>query len=468
MRLTTFSIVLAVVAACTDPDTVNTSAVSQAAISVQRGTDAAPVLTTSEALVLKNTYGVTWTGVYIGGSCNGGSGWTKAAVTAIANATGWTFMPIWVGSQASSICGQDTLTYARGMSDGVSTASTMASFGWGANLSIPVALDVEAGTYEDDPTSSTNYIQGWLDAVHAAGYLGYIYSSPTGIVHYANAGLAIDAAWVAEYPYTTFENVTPADLTSIGNLFNNHNRAWQYCGDTILSGAGDVDCDTSDWLLAPAPGGANATCATLPAAGGIIDQTDPCFDAGGPTAYMRPVTDAGYNNDLIWTHTTDAATEANFGQWNLSFAQAGTYHVDVYTAAAYAQSKQAAYVITGAGSASTVIIDQTAADGWQGLGDFAFAAGSDQQIHLGDNTGEAGSGNIQLVFDAVRVTPSTGSGSDGSDSGSADGSDGSDGSDRDGSDTTMPAGHGGGCAASGGAGLFAAFPLVLALRRRRR
>jgi len=457
MRLTIFLLVLAVVAACTDPDP-HTNVVSQAAISVQRGTDTASVLTPSEAMVLANSYGVTWTGVYIGGACNAGSGWTKAAVTAIANATGWTFMPIWVGSEASSICSQDTLTYARGMSDGVSTASTMASFGWGPNLSIPVALDVEGGTYDADPTSTTTYVQGWLDAVHAAGYLGYIYSSSTGIVHFANAGLAIDGAWVADWPYTTFESVTPSDLTTLGTLFNNHNRAWQYCGDVAISGAGDVDCDTSDLLLAPAPDGANATCATLPAAGGIIDQTDPCFDGGGPTGFMRPVTDAGYNDDLIWTHTTNAAAEANYGQWNLTFAQAGTYHVDVYTAAAYAQSKQAAYAVTAAGSASTVVIDQTAVDGWQSLGDFAFAAGGAQEIHLGDNTGEAGSGNVQLVFDALRVTPSNASGSD-------DG-DGSDGSDRDGSDSSLPT-HGG-CAAGGDASLFAAIPMLLARRRRRR
>jgi hypothetical protein len=441
---------------CTDA-AVDLGSTSQDSIMVERGTDRASAFSVAEAKTLKSNYSVSWTGVYIGGSCSAGSGWTKATVTAIANATGWTFMPIWVGSQSSAICNTSTLTYARGQTDGVSTAATMAEFGWGPNLQIPVALDVEAGTYEDDPADSTSYIHGWLDAVHAAGYLGYIYSSPSGIVHYGNAGLTIDGVWVAAYQYSAFEDITPADLTDIGTLFSNHDRAWQYAGSVSIPGVGGVDCNTSDLLLAPAPGGANATCQALPAMGGIIDDGDACFDAGGPSAYLRSVTDAGYGGDLIWTHATDEPTEANYATWNLDFAEAGTYHVEVYTAAAYAQSKQAKYVVTAAGSDSTVQIDQTANDGWQALGDFEFAAGSAQQVHLGDNTGEAGSANVQLVFDAVRISPTSDAGSGGSDLGSGSDRDGSD----DGSDSTK---HG--CDVGGGAGLLTALPMLLARRRR--
>ena len=71
------------------------------------------------------------------------------------------------------------------------------------------------------------------------------------------------------------------------------------------------------------------------------------------------------NNDLYWTHTTQAATEANYGQWNLNFAAAGAYHVEVYTAAAYATSHAADYVIQANGAMQSVTIDQTAVDGAQ-------------------------------------------------------------------------------------------------------
>src|ERR1041385_6105221 len=85
----------------TDPATADPPALAR--IRVLRGTDRAIVLTTTQAKRLKNDHGVRWTGVYIGGPCNGGSGWTKSRVTAISQATHWRFMPIYVGQQSSSI-----------------------------------------------------------------------------------------------------------------------------------------------------------------------------------------------------------------------------------------------------------------------------------------------------------------------------------------------------------------------------
>ena len=84
-----------------------------------------------------------------------------------------------------------------------------------------------------------------------------------------------------------------------------------------------------------------------PTNGIIIDNGDACFQQGGPSAYLRSVTTAGYQDNLVWTHTTDDATESNYATWNLYFAAAGTYKVEAYTDTAYAQSKQAKYVITG-------------------------------------------------------------------------------------------------------------------------
>ena len=150
------------------------------------------------------------------------------------------------------------------------------------------------------------------------------------------------------------------------------------------------------------------TRGTIAASGGVVDDADPCFIAGGPSQYMRRVTDAG-NNGLYWTHTTQAPSEANFGQWNLDFAAAGSYRVEVYTSAAYATSRAADYVIQANGAMKSVTIDQTRVDGWQPLGDLVFAAGGDQWINLGDNTGEAM--QEQVVFDAVRLTPSAETGS---------------------------------------------------------
>ncbi|MCX5740969.1 MAG: hypothetical protein NT062_00555, partial [Proteobacteria bacterium] len=129
----------------------------------------------------------------------------------------------------------------------------------------------------------------------------------------------------------------------------------------------------------------------------------------------------------------------------------GRYRVEVYTAAPYAQSKQARYVLTAAGTEHEVAIDQSAVDGWQALGDFDFAAGADQTLHLGDNTGEAVTTNVQLVFDAVRLTRLDSMPSPTPDPTEPD-----------------PDAATGGCSSGGSSSLVLGLGALVALRRRRR
>ena len=244
------------IACVQSPDTGETST-DVSAPRVLRGVDRASAFSAHEAHVLASQHGVKWSGVYIGGACDGGSGWTRHVVASIHAATGWRFLPIFVGQQSPSICGANELGYHRGHLDGEATANRMRAFGWYANRGIPVALDVEAGTYEYSPGGSTEYVRGWVAAVHGAGYRAYVYSSPYGVSHFHDEGVHADAAWVASYFYSGFRNVTPADLHQIGGRYAHHARAWQYAGDFYVDGVGRVDANTSDLVLAPAPGGTN-------------------------------------------------------------------------------------------------------------------------------------------------------------------------------------------------------------------
>lgn len=156
-------------------------------------------------------------------------------------------------------------------------------------------------------------------------------------------------------------------------------------------------------------------CAAIGYAGAVIDDGDPCFEAGGPVASLRNISEAGKDGDLVWTHTTDDVDEGNFAQWHFDFEQAGRYRLEVFTDAAYAESKQAKYVVQASGASVEKVIDQTAASDWQSLGELDFARGGDQGLRLSDNTGEPLAGNVQLVFDAVRlfrIEPENGSGPD--------------------------------------------------------
>ena len=69
--------------------------------------------------------------------------------------------------------------------------------------------------------------------------------------------MKIDAAWAASFFFNGFRHVAPEHLSQLGGRYKHANRAWQYAGDFAVTGAGSVDGDTSDLLLAPEPGGTN-------------------------------------------------------------------------------------------------------------------------------------------------------------------------------------------------------------------
>ncbi len=226
---------------------------SQAATPGSPGVDRAGVFSTTEAQNLKSQYGVQWTGAYVGGPCNGGSGWTASAITAIYNATGWKFMPIYVG-QTANVCGAATFTSAQGTTDGNDAVTIMGQYNWAPNGGIPICLD-----YEAQNPSTTSYVSAWIAAVHGGGYKAYVYSNPSNLNAFSSAGVAMDGIWVADWYYSSFQSgISPYSVTGV-NGFTSGDRAWQYASDNTVG----VDWDTADITLAPAPGQINAPSPTL-------------------------------------------------------------------------------------------------------------------------------------------------------------------------------------------------------------
>jgi hypothetical protein len=147
----------------------------------------------------------------------------------------------------------------------------------------------------------------------------------------------------------------------------------------------------------------------VPAEGTIIDNENPqnCFEAGGGASGIRRVSDDGYNNNLVWTRSWISDHPDNYGQWHLTFLEAGKYLVEAYTDASYAQWTQTPYQVMHQGVKDVAIVDQTAVDGWQVVGTFDFAQGGDQWIRIDDNVEIAPDPNymkMQMVFDAIRFT----------------------------------------------------------------
>ncbi len=318
---------------------------------------------------------------------------------------------------------------------------------------LPPVLDVEATDGLSAATVAAR-VHTWVEHVtQALGRRPIIY---TGKYFWQdNVGDADETAsplWHAQY--------TSASCPNIADAWPDW-AIWQYSSSGSVAGiSGNVDMDRWNGDLASlqaflGPPTPPAPCDAVPAAGGIVDDSSTCFVNGGPAIGMRHVTDAGEDGGLTWTHTTAEAEEQNFGQWNLSFETPGRYHVEVSTASAYAQSKTADYLVHTDSGDTSVTIDQTAADGWQALGDFTFGGGGDEYIHLADNTGEAEADNVQLVFDAVKLTPLDYSGS---------GSDQTPGDDT--ADPTMK--DGGGCDGGAGGASWAVLMAVSCVAFRRR
>jgi hypothetical protein len=221
--------------------------------------------------------------------------------------------------------------------------------------------------------------------------------------------------------------------------------------DAYLGPNGSADCVCGDGKCTAGEDASSCPedcppCGFIGPKGGDIDDGDACFEPGGPMEYLRHVTTAGWNNTLLWTHASDHPEEGNFATWHVFMQESGRYRVEVYTDTTFAQSKQAKYVVQAGGTTNEKVIDQTAVNGWQSLGEFDFVQGGYQSVHLGDNTGEPPAMNIQVVFDAVRFTPVA------PDGGPAD--------------TGGPGSKHGGCAAGGEAGL-ALLAALGGLRRRR-
>jgi GH25 family lysozyme M1 (1,4-beta-N-acetylmuramidase) len=331
------------------------------------------------------------------------------------------FPSYWSGAKAAGVI-RGVYQFFRPSQDPIAQAELLlARMGPPEPGDLPPVIDVEvSGGLPPDAVADA--VRAWVDHVaQAIGRQPIIYA---GLYSWhdltGNTDMTTSPLWVAQYTASSCPNIPspwtrwlmwqhsstgsvpgiPGSMLDL-NVFNGTRddlvafANGSQCGDHVCNGNETVETCPEDC----------PPCGTIPASGGEIDDGDACFLAGGPGSYLRHVTSRGEHGDLIWTRATANSHEANFATWSLYFEAAGRYRIDAYTAHAYAQSKQATYLIDAAGTTTSSTIDQSAVDGWQSLGEFDFAAGGGQSVHLADNTGEAASDKVQLVFDAIRISP---------------------------------------------------------------
>ncbi len=156
----------------------------------------------------------------------------------------------------------------------------------------------------------------------------------------------------------------------------------------------------------PPPPPPPTPCSTLPAAGGVIDESSTCFELYGPAQYWRTVTGQGHMGGLRWTNATQQSAPSNWARWQIKLAAAGSYTVQYYAVAAYAKFKSTRYVVRHAGKDKTLIVDQSAGGtGWRTLGTFNFAAGGGQHVSINDDTASPVAQDQHITADAIKLFP---------------------------------------------------------------
>ncbi len=146
-------------------------------------------------------------------------------------------------------------------------------------------------------------------------------------------------------------------------------------------------------------------CHALPRAGGIIEETDPCFRAFGPAEYWR-TEDAGSGGSLLWTNAFENDRPSNWARWNVYVEESGTYAVEVYVDADWGVHREARYHVTHAGGQDVLYVDQSTEHGWVSLGDFELSTAHPTWIDVFDDVPGPIDDDQRIAVDAVRLTGS--------------------------------------------------------------
>ncbi len=161
----------------------------------------------------------------------------------------------------------------------------------------------------------------------------------------------------------------------------------------------------TDWFDGPHETPSTPSCETIEATGGVLETDSLCLHLNGPSRYWRSVDDAGNESSLVWTNAFQSDTPSNWAQFELQFAEANSYRVEVFLDPAYGKYNATRYRVNHGGETTNLVIDQSAGQGWTSLGNFAFSAGGGQSVSVFDNVSSAPGSNRSIMVDAVRFIP---------------------------------------------------------------
>jgi len=307
---------------------------------------------------------------------------------------------------------------------------TVGSLGEG---DLPPVLDVEvfqgAGCSWSGVSCSTiiSNIHGWVDrVVSETGRTPIIYTnagtwdgSVCGSTEFSDVHLWV-ANWEVSCPgmprawseWAFWQTGDDGSVSGVSggvdtDLFNGDFAALQALAGSSASGprCGDSTCadDENCSSCADDCGTCERTCEPLGETGGIVDELSPCWIPFGPPRWDDESPE-GYDGHLFWVPPSAGPEPLNGATWNLRLSAAGTYRLEAYTEDYGSRPIESArYQVAHAGSVDPFIVDQSATDGWNLIGEIQFAAGEGQYVSLDDVPAYTEERTI-VLFDAVRLT----------------------------------------------------------------
>lgn len=184
-------------------------------------------------------------------------------------------------------------------------------------------------------------------------------------------------------------------------------RGWGYEDILRFYYGMDIDHVVADGPCV-APTGLPHGCGLVVSGGETIyDESGACFLSGCAAGSAFEERAEGVSGGSLVTGGYASEERDCFGRWQLSFAEAGDYAVEVHVPDVGARVSEATYNVRHGALDTAVSVDLSAVEGWVSLGSFSFDAGSFQFVELSDTAPENGTlaEGPFVVFDAVRVRP---------------------------------------------------------------
>lgn len=188
----------------------------------------------------------------------------NAAFVNQARTQGWSFIPTWVGPQASCtdyrnrMSSDPAVAYNQGVNEANAAVETAAALGLTTAQKTGAVIYYDLEYYNTTKTTCNEaakaFINGWVTQMHARGNIAGVYSNGPPLYQFSTIPNPPDVIWAAHWIYSGYNPAaTVWNVYSLPNtLWANHQRLRQYAGghkETWGSVSMNIDSNVLDGVV---------------------------------------------------------------------------------------------------------------------------------------------------------------------------------------------------------------------------